>query len=140
VVEVTVLEAPPLPPQSYARVCMYVEARACAIATLWQRLKAIGTEWSEIFSGTTASSRDTDVLYRRLHARNVREGCDKIWKQSVQKFLSCDRRYKQTYPHNIFCCSIACADMQIVTVPVCVPGPIAVPVPVPDPVTCTCLK
>jgi hypothetical protein len=115
---------------------VYVEARAYSIATLWQSLKAIGTELSEIFSGSTASSRDTDVVYRRFDGRNVREGCVKIWKQSVQKFLSCNRSYKQTYPHNRFCCSIACAGMQIVTVPVCVPGPVAIP----DPVTCTCSK
>jgi hypothetical protein len=42
--------------------------------------------------------------------------------------------------HTTFCCSIAGADLQIVTIPVCVPGPVAVPVPVPDPVTCTCSK
>jgi hypothetical protein len=40
---------------------MYLEARAYAIATLWESLKAIGTDVSEIFSGSTASSRDTDV-------------------------------------------------------------------------------
>jgi hypothetical protein len=79
-------------------VCMYVKARSYAISTLWQSLKAIGTEMSEFFSGSTASSRDTDVTYRRLHARNLPEGCVKIWEQWVQKFRSCDRSYNQTYP------------------------------------------
>jgi hypothetical protein len=77
---------------------MYVVARVYSIATLWQSLKAIGAELSDFFSGSTASSRDTDVPYRRLHARNLLEGCFKVWKQSVQKFRSYDRSYKQTYP------------------------------------------
>jgi hypothetical protein len=65
-------------------VCMYVEARAYAIATLWQILKRNRYRTVGNFvQAPPLPSRDTDVLYRRLDARNVREGCVKIWKQSV---------------------------------------------------------
>jgi uridine kinase len=66
---------------------MYLQIRAYLNSRLCLNLKAICEELSEIVSGSTASSPDTDVVYIRKHGPVRSDGRVKFRKQSVNQSL-----------------------------------------------------
>jgi uridine kinase len=64
-----------------------MKIRAYLNSGLCVKLKAISEELSEIVSGSTASSPDTDVVYVRKHGPVRSEGCVKFRKQTVNQSL-----------------------------------------------------